>query len=232
MADDTPPASDTTAPAPAPDPGAGSSPVPGCIILITALVVFGLLATVFTVVFHKQSRLIDGFTVAAPTEVPRMTPTQAQINDANRKLEDLLLATARNEMDRVTFTADDLNTLIATQDLLADFRGQTFIRSISDKGIEAEMSQPLRSGFLRQGLRYLNGVFRVKPELTGGTVVFKVVDIEVTGKEVPEGFVQSYPAFMKIDPKLSPFDQVLPKLDRVYVEGDKVVVETRVALLR
>ena len=72
----------------------------------------------------------------------------------------------------------------------------------------------------------------MKPELTGGTVVFKVVDIEVTGKEVPEGFVQSYPAFMKIDPKLSPFDQVLPKLDRVYVEGDKVVVETRVALLR
>lgn len=212
--------------------GFASSPVAGCAILITAIVVFGTLATLFTVVFHKQSKVIAEFTVLEKATVPAMTPTAEQVTTANRKLEDLLLAAVRNEMDRVLFTADDLNALIASQELLADFRGQTFIRSISEEGIEAEMTQPLRSGFLRQGTRHLNGIFRVKPELGGGTVTFRVVDIQVPGKEVPQGFIQSYPAFMKFDPKLQPLDQVLPKLGRIYLEADKVVVETKVELLR
>jgi len=209
-----------------------SSPLAGCIIVITIIVVFGTLVTLFTVVFQKQSRVIAGFTSLEAVAVPIATPTADQVETANRKLEDLLLAAVRNEMDRVLFTAADLNAIIASHDLLADFRGQTFIRSISEEGIEAEMTQSLRSGFLKQGTRHLNGVFRVKPELGGGTVNFRVVDIQVPGKEVPQGFIQSYPPFMKFDPKLQPLDQVLPKLGRVYLEGDKVAVETRVELLR
>lgn len=209
-----------------------SSPLPGCIILISIIVVFGTLATLFTVVFVKQSRAIAEFTAETAAAVPVATATPEQIADANRKLEDLLLAAARNEMDRVLFTATDLNAIIASQELLADFRGQTHIRGISEEGIEAEMTQPIRTGFLRQGTRHLNGIFRVKPELAGGTILFRVVGIEVPGKEVPAGFVNTYPAFMKIDPKLSPIDQVLPKIGRIYLEGENVVVETRVSLPR
>jgi hypothetical protein len=209
-----------------------ASPLPGCLILIVVCVVFGILATLFTVVFFKQSRLIDGFTEQESKEVPQMEATPDQIQTANRKLNDVYMASLTNEMDRVLFSADDLNALIASKDLLADFRGQTYIHSISEEGIEAEMTQPLRSGFLRQGIRYLNGTFRLKPELTGKTVQFKVVDVDVEGKEVPDGFIASYPSFMKIDPKLEPFDQVIPKLGNVYIEGDQIVVETRVALIR
>lgn len=223
------PPPDATGPGSAPAPPS-SSPLPGCLILITTLVVFGSLATWFTVVFVKQSRAIAGFTAEQASPVPLPDATPGQIAETRRKLDDLLLAAVRNEMDRILFSAEDLNAMIASQELLADFRGQTHIRSISEAGIEAEMTQPLRSGFLRQGTRHLNGVFRVKPELAGGTVLFRVVGIEVPGREVPEGFVQSYPAFMKLDPKLEPLDQVLPKLDRIYLEGDHIVVETRVSL--
>ncbi len=225
---DTPPLPDNDAATGGPT----SSPLPGCVILITVCVVFGILATLFTVVFFKQSRLIDGFTELESRAVPQMEPTPEQVQTANRKLNEVYMATLTNEMDRILFSTDDLNALIATRELLADFRGQTYIRSISEEGIEAEMTQPLRSGFLRQGIRYLNGTFRLKPELTGKTIQFKVVDVDVPGKEVPEGFVTSYPSFMKIDPKLEPFDQILPKLGNVYIEGDHVVVETRVALMR
>ncbi|MCB1063745.1 MAG: hypothetical protein KDN20_12585 [Verrucomicrobiae bacterium] len=209
-----------------------ASPLPGCLILIVVCLVFGILATLFTVVFFKQSRLIDGFTEMESKAVPQMEATPEQIKTATRKLNDVYMAALTNEMDRVLFSADDLNALIASKELLADFRGQTYIHSISEDGIEAEMTQPLRSGFLRQGIRYLNGTFRLKPELTGKTVQFKVVDVDVVGKEVPDGFIASYPSFMKIDPKLEPFDQVLPKLGNVYIEGDQVVVETRVSLTR
>lgn len=213
-------------------PGA-SSPLPGCIILITVIVVFGFLATLFTVVFQKQNRLIDEFTADAPVTVPTYEPTEDQVQETSRKMETLLLAAVGNEMDRILFTSDDLNTLIATQDILADMRGTTYVVSIDEeKGIETQMTQPLRSGFLRKGIRYLNGTFHLKPEKVAKTVLFTVTDIEVPEKKVPEGFIGSYPAFMKIDPELPTVDQVLPKIDRVYLEDDKVVVETRVELLR
>lgn len=225
--------SDNESPAPPATEGPSSSPLPGCIILITVVVIFGFLVTLFTVVFQKQNRLIDEFTELESTAVPIFEPTEDQVREANRKMEDLLMTAINNEMDRILFNADDLNTLIATREILADMRGQAFVVGIDEEeGIEARMTQPLRSGFLRKGIRYLNGTFFLKPEKAGKTVLFKVVDITVPEKEVPEGFIGSYPAFMKIDPELTTVDQVLPKIERVYVEGDKVVVETRVDLNR
>ena len=218
---------------PSADGTGSSSPLPGCIILITVVVVFGFLVTLFTVVFHKQTRLIDEFTEDAPIEVSAYEPSAEQVADTDRKMETLMMAAIGNEMDRILFSADDLNTLIATRNILADMRGTTYVVAIDEEtGIETEMTQPLRSGFLRKGIRYLNGTFYLKPEKVAKTVLFTVADIEVSEKEVPDGFVGSYPAFMKIDPELTTVDQVLPKIDRVYLEGDKVVVETRVELLR
>lgn len=208
-------------------PELGSSPLPGCVILITVVVVFGLLATVFTIVFHKQSDYFRQVSTETPVEVPSFTPTESQIAGVSEKLNRLLAAAEADELVRLEFSAEDFNALIGSRDLLSDFRGQTLVRGISEKGIEAEMTQPIRSGFLRQGIRYLHGTFWLKPEFTGKTVLFRVADIELPGKEVPEGLVNSYPAFMKLDPKLPPFDRVLPKLGKIYVEDDRVIVETR-----
>ena len=209
----------------------GSSPLPGCIILITVTVIFAFLVTLFTVVFQKQNKAIDAFTEAEAATIAIFEPSQEQIDTVNRKMEELLAAAVTNEMDRILFSTDDLNTLIATRELLADMRGQTLVVGIDEeKGIETQMSQQLRSGFLRKGIRFLNGTFYLRPEKAGKTVLFTVEDIDVPGKEIPAGFVGSYPAFMKIDPELATVDQVLPKIERVYLEGDQVVVETRVNL--
>ncbi len=221
---------DAPTPNPAPVADVGSpSPLPGCIILITVILVFGSLLTWFAFSFRAQSEAIATFTVESAVETPRFEPSREQIESADAKLTKLAAAADAGEMTRLLFTAEDLNTLIATRELLADFRGQTFVRSISAEGIEAEMTQSIRTGFLNKGSRYLHGTFWLKPGIAGGTVVFAVADIKVPGREVPQGFVTNYPAFMKIDPKLAPFDRVLPKLGKVYVEGAAVVVETKAA---
>lgn len=206
-----------------------SSPVPGCLILVTVVIVFALLASLFTYVFYKQSAYFEDDTVTSlePVEVPQMTPTDAQIAAAKQKLDQLSQAAAENRVDRILFNADDLNALIASQEMLADFRGQTFVKGVSEDGIVAEMTQPIRTGFLRQGVRYLHGDFWAKPERAGKTILFRVVDIQLPEAEVPEGLVASYPAFMKLDPKQEPFDTVLPQIDRIYLEGENIVVETR-----
>ncbi|MCB1230705.1 MAG: hypothetical protein KDN19_10590 [Verrucomicrobiae bacterium] len=209
--------------------GPTSSPLPGCIILITVVVVFGILATLFTYVFHKQNAFFedDKVTSAESVEVPQTTPTEAQIKAVDAKVDQLYQSALNNEVTRVEFTAEDLNTLIATRDLLADFRGQTYVKSISEKGIETEMSQPIRTGFLRQAIRFLHGEFWLKPERSGKTILFRVVDIKLPHIEVPEGMVSSYPTFMKLDHKREPFDKVLPQIGNTYVEADHLVVETR-----
>lgn len=127
--------------------GPGSSPAPGCVILATILTVFGGLAILYTIVANVQNRRLGGFTEDQPAKIETFAPSAEQTEKANQKLGDLVRAALTNESDRVLFSADDLNTLIATRELLKDFRGQTFIRKIGAEGIEAEMSQPMRKGF-------------------------------------------------------------------------------------
>lgn len=224
-------------PNPIADPrGPISSPAPGCIILVTIIVVFGGLAILYTVVAILQNRGLDEFTDPEPAERAVFEPSPDQIGTATRKTEDLLLVSTANEMDRMLFTADDLNTLIASRELLADFRGTTFIRKISEEGIEAEMSQPVRTGFLGGEFRYLNATFVFKPELRGRTVLFNVVDIrpDDPARPVPEKFVNAYAnlEFFKLDPSNKDLEPVLKKLGKVYLEDDKIAVETRIVLHR
>jgi len=234
-----------SSPSSQPDPGAADSasgvpnpsPAPGCIIIIAILVFFGGLAILYTAVAILQNRGLDEFTDPEPAERTLFEPSADQVMDANRKTEELLLVSARNEMDRMLFTADDLNTLIATRELLADFRGNTLIRRISEEGIEAQMTQPVRSGFIGSDKRrYLNATFVFKPVLTERTVQFQVVDIKADNPErpIPEEFVDGYSRldFFKLDPSNEDLAPVLKKLGRVYLEGENVVVETRVELMR
>ena len=217
--------------------GPVSSPAPGCIIIITILVVFGGLAILYTVVAILQNRGFDEFTDEEPAERELFETSPEQIRTATRKTEDLLLASTRNEMDRLLFTADDLNTLIATRELLADFRGTTFVRKITEDGIEAEMSQPVRTGFLGSDrFRYLNATFVFKPILKDQTLLFHVVDIRSENPErpVPVKFVDGYARleFFKLDSSNQDLAPALKKLGSVYLEEDKVAVETRVVILR
>ena len=203
--------------------------MPGCVILSAILIVFGGLVILYTVVALYQNRMISGFTDELPVQRPVANPTSADIDTVARKLKQLESAAKENRLEQVRFTAGDLNVLIASQKLLADFRGQTHIARITASGIEAEMSQPMRKGF-PGGRRYLNALFILQPELRRRTVHFQVIDIRVPGRQVPRKFVEGYAGleFFRLDPKHDNLGPVMSKLGRVCAEEGVLVVETRI----
>lgn len=207
-----------------------SSPAPGCIIIAAILIVFGGLVILYTVVGTYQNRKIDEFTQAEPAEIPVAKPGSAELETVDAKLTAIQTAVANEEVERFEFSADELNSLIATQEELADFRGQTFIERISPQGIVAKMAQPMRKGIIDKGRRYLNATFVLQPELRARTVAFKVIDIRPDVGEVPEQFVSNYSIldFFRLDPELPAIQSTIRSIAAVYTETDKLIVETKI----
>ena len=205
-----------------------SSPAAGCIILATIVLVFGGLLVHYTMRGWWMNKEIDKFTVATPEPTPIATPSPEEINSAQAKLADIRDAALNNTTERITLSADELNTLIASQDILADFRGTAFIEKISEDGITTKVSQAFGS-FRKETFRYLNGEIDYWPTLRKKTIVFQVRDLRVPGKEVPQKFIESYSSqdFFKLDPNNQTIGPVMRELDRVYLEKDQVVIETR-----
>ena len=210
---------------------AESSPIPGCIILSTILAVFGGLAILYTVVGFYQHKERAKFLDPEPAEIRVLEPTATQIEQAENGLISIVAAATQNHMDRVTFTAENLNTLIATREKLSGFRGNTFVQRITPGGIEVEMSQPVKKAVLSKELLYLNGLYTFQPELRKDTVAFKFIDIQKDGVEIPEDFKAGFSAIdnlLVLDPEDEILGPVMKKLKRVYLEDGKLVLETKI----
>jgi hypothetical protein len=226
MPDDTDTDTDTPSEATPPDRG---SPAPGCCILVAILTVFGGLVVLYTVVGIYQHRAIGTFTqeTAASLELP--APSPGAVASAMGKLEAVGGAVAAGRSERILFSVEDLNALIATLDAAKDFRGNARIERIEPAGIVAAMAQPVRKGLFQKGFRYLNGTFVLEPQLRARTIAFKVAAIRPAVGEVPKPFVDSYAAIdlFKLDPELPAIKEHIPSLASVYTEDGKLVVETK-----
>ena len=204
------------------------SPLPGCLILGTILLVFGGLIILYTVVGVYQYRTIGTFTQDTAASVAIPEPTPAQIEAALAKLGLVETAVAEKRSERILFSVEDLNSLIASLDAAAGFRGNTRIASIGAGGLVAEMSQPLRKGLFEKGFRYLNATFVLQPELRARTVAFKVIEIRPAVGSVPDGFLKSYSTLdlFRIDPETPEMKAHATSLAAVYTEEGHLVVET------
>lgn len=207
-----------------------SSPIPGCVILVAILIVFGGLVVLYTVVGLYQNRTINEFTQDAAAEIPVATPSAEEVSAVQEKLEGVRKAVEEEKVERFVFSAADLNALIATEPDLEDFRGQTYIERISPQGIVARMAQPMRKGIFDKGVRYLNATFVLQPELRARTLAFKVVDIRPVVGKAPEGFVKNYATldFFRLDPELEAIKNHIRAIAAVYAEGGQIVVETKI----
>ncbi|MDF1822995.1 MAG: hypothetical protein P1U68_00040 [Verrucomicrobiales bacterium] len=212
------------------DPGLKSSPYPGCAILFTIVLVFGGLIILYTTIGRYQQKEIATFTQEEPAVIKVLEPTPEESAAAKAKLMKIDEAVSGGKAERLIFTAKDLNLLIASIDELEDFRGQTFIERISPQGIVAKMAQPMRKGFIKKDIHYLNATFVLKPELRARTLAFKVVDIRPVVGDVPKQFIDSYAVldFFRLDPELDAIARNIGSVAAVYTEGDTLVVETKV----
>jgi len=205
----------------------GASPLPGCIILLVTLLVFGGLAALYIGVGYWMNNKLDAITGPVPVEHNISKPSQKQIDTVHAKLEQLKQASEKQAMIRVSFTAEDLNTLIASEILLTDLKGKTKVTEINSQGIQTEVSQQLRSLPLRPD-RFLNATIAFVPVVLKDSLVFEIHDVRVPGKEVPQGFIEGYSKqdFFKLDSKNEQLKPVLSQLRRAYIEEDRVIVET------
>ena len=207
------------------------SPTSGCLILAAILLVFGGLIVLYLVVGNIQNKAIDGFTQDEPAKLELIEPTDERVASTSAKLKQIEEAVKAGRSERVTFTAEDLNILIATLEVAKDFRGNTVVESINTDGVLTHMAQPLRKGIIAKGFRYLNAKFLLEPELRKRTFAFRVRDIRPAEGKVPIEFIQNYAVidFFKIDPENEAIKAHVPHLAAIYTEKDLLVVETKVA---
>ncbi len=212
-----------------PQEGRGS-PFSGCFILSAIIIIFGGLIVLYTFMYHKLNREIDAFTSDQPIEIRVAEPDEKAIKEVNEKLFSLKAAVTQDRAERVAFSAENLNAMIASLDVAKDFRGQTEIVGIEPGGLVAKMAQPMRKGVIQKGVRYLNGTFRLQPEMRARTIAFKVSGIDSVKGEVPQGFVDGYAGidFLKLDPEMEAMKLYGKSIKRVYTEKDKLIVETGV----
>ena len=213
----------------------GASPVPGCIILVTVVVMFVGLAVLYISVFSLQKKEVAGFTDPQPVERAVLEPTAEQVAAADGKIARLEALAVTNEMDQLKITADDLNVWIATRELLADFRGNTFVSAISEKGIAVEMSQAMRKALFSKERQYLNGTFYLVPQAMKESVVLKVVDIDPdSGEPLDPKFIDAYSQmdFFRIDTSNPDLAPALNQIGKIYLQDGEIVVETRIDMDR
>jgi hypothetical protein len=91
--------------------------------------------------FHKA---IDTFTTSEPANVEITAPSDAEFAAANEKLEQLRLALRSQQGATFTFTAAELNTLIARHPDFAARKGKMHF-AIADSIATVEMSVPLNT---------------------------------------------------------------------------------------
>ncbi len=206
----------------------GGSPTSGCIILVAIIVIFGGLGVLYAFTFFYQKNAIEGFTQDAPAEIAVYEPTEAEATAVREKLSAIEASAKAGKEERFSLSATDLNTMMATYEMLEGFRGNTLVDAITERGVETRMTQAMRKLPLSGRQRHLNATFIFKPELLKRTISLRVRDIVSDVGTIPEQFISNYDTigFYKIDPENPHIKDIVPNLSRIYVEGDQVIIET------
>jgi hypothetical protein len=127
----------------------------GCLsllgVLLFVLVILGGTA------WYLGNKAIREFTSTQPSNVAVVQPTDEQYAAANTKLNDLRTAVRTKKAATISFTAEDLNALLARHPDFASRRGKTRIE-IGDSLATVEMSVPLDTmDFGQVKHRWFNG---------------------------------------------------------------------------
>jgi len=214
------------------------SPLAGCAILIIALLVMVFLVVFSVFTLFRQYKEIVKFTADKPAkiEIVDLEGKESEINALSEQLEAFRQKLPNKEEARLALTADQINLLIASRDILSELRGTFSVESITDEGMRIRISFPLNGvprlskegeeGLISTDPRYLNGVLVARPVLLKREVVLKLDDIEVEGAKVPEEFIQQMSPYRlaeryNTDEVIGP---LMRQLTRVNTEGDQVVL--------
>ncbi len=188
--------------APARDEVSQKSPFAGCAIVIAALAVMAFLIGFSIFSLFRQFGEIAKFTEEAPREIAivSLEERESELNQLAEKLEAFRLALGEeDDSAELALDAEEINLAIAAYKAFEDLRGTFRVESITPEQMrlaisfklngKPRMAKPGEGGWMASDPRYLNGTMLAAPGLLSKEVVLQISDIEVEGKEVPEGFL-------------------------------------------
>jgi hypothetical protein len=141
---------------------------------------------------HRNSAIFHGLYWLAkaqaisqtPVPVPAFTASDAQIQSVHERCEDFEQKARAGQAAELELTADDINTLIATNQ---DMRGKIFV-AINGESLRCQASVPLGQLLSRSGY-YFNGDIAVELKSAESLENLQLSRISVNNQTVPPGLL-------------------------------------------
>jgi len=165
----------------------------GCLIFICGLSVFTGLILWSLYVLVKQNREIDTFASAqiAPTAV--VQTQQAELEKIVHKLLTYDQAPIGSPEASLSLSVAELNQMIAGLEILKDYRGVIYIKSIEENGeIHADLCLPMNQ-LGSKDKRYLigNGTYLLERDQDKDLLRLILKEVVLPEKTMPEGFAKN-----------------------------------------
>lgn len=206
----------------------------GCLTVL--ILGFLFLAVIVGGGWYIYNKTLANLTSFAPGDVRLETPTEAQVQAAERSRTRLNMAIARREETTVEFTGPEFNVLLSRDPDLSFLRNRTRI-DIANSIMTVTLSAPLET-LPWPGLkgRWFNGTMRLKLSYSDGTFHTEIKAAEANGHDLPDYFLSSFNSSFD-DSFNRGFREELQKNDHgsefwdrvksISLEGDKLIITTR-----
>lgn len=177
------------------------SPLSGCAILITAVLVLIFLLVFSVLTLFRQYDEIVKFTSPAAKHLMMETveDRRAELDALKGRIVIFHQGLVNDEEVSLSLTPDDINLAIDAFDAFRDLRGNFRVAGIDGDKLRIAICFKLngrpRLGAKGEGLwvtsdpRYLIGTLVARPALLKREFVLRIDAIEVEGAKVPEGFI-------------------------------------------
>ena len=161
----------------------------GCLILVVFAIVLGIACFAgmwwgmyrSSAIFHGLYWLTKAQALGQTSvSVPQFTASDAQIQSVHERCEDFEQKARAGQLAELELTADDINTLIATNQ---DLRGKIFV-SIEGDRLRCQASVPLGEFIGRSGY-YFNGDIAGELKSAGSLENLRLSGITVNGHAIP-----------------------------------------------
>jgi hypothetical protein len=161
----------------------------GCLILGVFAIVLGIACVAGMYWgFHRNSAIMHGIywlakthaIAEAPVAIPEFTASDQQIQAVHERCQDFEQKARAGQPAELELTADDINTLIATNQ---DARGKIFV-SVEENRLRCQASVPVGQFIGRSGY-YFNGDITVEPKGVESLENPQLGGITVNDKPVP-----------------------------------------------
>jgi hypothetical protein len=190
---------------------------PGCLMLIFGALWLLILVTYMIWKLFAQVNEMRTFADTSAKLVSPAQPKEEQIASLRARINAFGVAVGRKEKAELRLTVEDLNTLLAAEDIVRSMRENAKVKSIGET-VHVEFSQMINTVPFSDEKLFLNGTLEIAPVMEKDKgLKIRTVNLTVPGKTVTKGFLDLYK-------ENSPPDRFL--LDPVRESKDPAISET------